>query len=143
MKLDLELTGSTLIEVDPYCCSQSPSTGKPGGENISAIDFGAGQGSSGVDLRWHHPKDFKALSNEHKDELCAWQKTTKGKNILDKSRAGAAKKRNHGEQDGGGDKKSIGQGAWKKKLKHAVKTHMASKPSCLLLQLRNQGIKLT
>ena len=82
MKTDFELAGLMLIEVDPYRRSQMTPV-KPGGANISVIDFSAGRGSSGVDLRWHHPKDFKALSNEHKDELCAWQKTANGENILD------------------------------------------------------------
>ena len=61
--------------------------------NISGLDFNAGQGSSGADLRWHHPKDFKALSSDQKDDLTTWQKTNEGKKILNKSREAADKKR--------------------------------------------------
>ena len=90
--------------------SASIQSRKRGGANISSIDFSAGRDSSGVDLRWYHPKKFKSLSREHKDEVCAWQKTAKGKKILDESRATAANKRKYGEQGGDGDSKSIGQG---------------------------------
>ena len=59
--------------------------------------------------------------------MCAWQKTPKGKKILDDSRAAARdtekkRKPEGGGDRGGGKKKSLGQGAWKRKLKQAVKT---------------------
>ena len=68
IRKDFELTSSTLIEVDPYCHSQRAPT-QNSGANISDIDFSSGQGSSGVDLRWHHPKEFKALSANKNDKL--------------------------------------------------------------------------
>ena len=46
-----------------------------------------------MDLRWHHPKEFKALLSDKKDELTAWQKTQEGKKVLEKSREAADKKR--------------------------------------------------
>ena len=84
MRTDFEVASSALIEVDPYRRSQkNPQGQQRGGDNISAIDFNAGRGSSGVDLRWHHPKEFKALPNDQKDELVTWQKSQEGKKILD------------------------------------------------------------
>ena len=68
MRENFELASSVLIEVDSYCRSQRPSPGKPGA-NISIVDFNAGIGNSGVDLRLHHPKEFKALQSDQKDEL--------------------------------------------------------------------------
>ena len=123
MKTVFELMGSTFIEVDPYRRSKRhPNQGIRGGANILSIDFSTGRDSSGVDLRWHHPKELKGLSNEHKNELCDWQKTAKGKKALNESRATASKKRKHGDRGGGGDSKSLGQGSWKKNMKQAVKT---------------------
>ena len=87
-----ELASSSLIDVDPYRWSQRPNAGKPGA-SISSINFGANKGSSGVDLRWHHPKEFRILPDEQKGKLTTWQKTQKGRNILDKSKAALEKKR--------------------------------------------------
>ena len=65
MQTDFEMASSYMIEVDPYKRGgQKQDSGKQrggAGVNISAIDFSAGRGSSGVDLRCHHPKEFKAL----------------------------------------------------------------------------------
>ena len=74
MREDFELYSSALIEVDPYRRSQRPNQGKPGA-SISSIDFSDGRGKSGVDLRWYHPKEFKALPSDHKYELVTWQKS--------------------------------------------------------------------
>ena len=46
-----------------------PNQGKGEGANVSSINFSAGRGSSGVENRWHHPREFKALSSEHEEEL--------------------------------------------------------------------------
>ena len=123
MRKDFELASSTLIEVDPYQRSNNRTPSKRGA-TVSSIDFNAGRGTSGVDLRWHHPKEFRALSNDQKDELCTWQKTQEGKRILDQSRTAAAKKQKE-ETKSGGKKKDPKAGttvAWKKKLKQAIKT---------------------
>ena len=126
MRHDFELCASTLIEVDPYRRSQKhPSTNRPA--NVSSIDFGAGRGSSGVDLRWHHPKEFKALSQAKKTELCEWQKTNDGEKALKKSRLEAEKRQAvDWHKEGGAVKRggntTVSDGAWKKKLKRAVKT---------------------
>ena len=128
MRNDFELCCSTLIEVDPYRRSQKSSSKTPLAQ-ISGIDFSAGRGSSGVDLRWHHPKEFKALSSDKKTELCNWQKTQDGKKSLKKSRLEAEKRQavDWYKEGGAGKGKrggntTISDGAWKKKLKRAVKT---------------------
>ena len=77
----------------------------------------------------HYPKEFKALSADKKDELINWQKSNEGKKFLSKSREAEDKKRkaetkNSGGGGGGKDNKTIGEGAWKKKLKRAVKTQI-------------------
>ena len=73
MMNDFELVSSYVIEVDPYLRSQklNPNQQK-GGAKISSIDFNAGRGVSGVGFRWHHPKEFKALGPDQKDELVLW-----------------------------------------------------------------------
>ena len=62
MRSDFELSCSTLIEVDPHRRGQR--NNKTPDANVSEIDFNAGRSSSGVDLRWHYSKEFKALTNE-------------------------------------------------------------------------------
>ena len=84
MREDFELAANALIEVDPYRRSQRQPTKT--NAQISAVDFSGGRGDSGVDLRWHTPIEFKTLNQEQKDELVAWQKTSDGKQILQKSR---------------------------------------------------------
>ena len=146
MRSDFELAASTLIEVDPYRRGQR--LNKTPDANISGLDFNAGRGSSGVDLRWHHPKEFKALSGDQKDELTTWQKTNEGKKILTKSREAADRKRKASGRPSGnggtkGDGKAIGQGAWKKKLKRAVKTQNGFKTIMSVLaeeETKNQAI---
>ena len=61
---DFEDAASSLIEVDPYRRQQRNPSSK--GAQVSGVSF-AGRGSSGVDLRWHHPKEFKELISEKKD----------------------------------------------------------------------------
>ena len=76
MRSDFESAASALIEVDPYKRSQRNTPVRTA--NVSAIDFAAGRGQTGVDLRWYPRREFLSLSKEQKDELTAWQKTDKG-----------------------------------------------------------------
>ena len=119
MRNDFEVAASSLIEVDPYKRQQrNPSKGNG---QVSGVAF-AGRGSSGVDLRWHHPKEYKELTSEQKDELTQWQSSSEGKKILDKSKKEAAekrRKRNEGKKRGAEKGK---EGGWKKKMKSAMKT---------------------
>ena len=58
---DFEIAASSLIEVDPYKRQhRNPSKGNG---HVSGVAF-AGRGHSGVDLRWHHPKEFKELTSD-------------------------------------------------------------------------------
>jgi len=146
MRSDLELTKSTLIEVDRS--HRAPSNHPD--VQISKLDFGSGRDSSVVKLRWHHPKEFKALSADKKDELLQWQKTNDGKKILDQSREAAENKRRaygkpgSGSSGGGGGKpnKSISEGSRKKKLKRAVRTQNGFKTIMSVLaeeEFKNQA----
>ena len=59
MRKDFEAAASSLIEVDPY---RRTSRGSGRNVYVSSIDFKAGRGSSGVDLRWHPREDYLKLS---------------------------------------------------------------------------------
>ena len=41
-----------------------------------------GKGKTGVHFRWYKIKVYNALSEEQKDELCAWQRSAEGKRLL-------------------------------------------------------------
>ena len=121
MRNYFEAAASALIEVDPYRRSQCGNDTKTA--TVSAIDFSAGRGSSGVDLRWHPKQDFNNLSNDQKDELVEWMKINDGKKVINKSREAflSNKKRNH---NGDYNKKSSAksEGNWKKRFKKAIRT---------------------
>ena len=122
MRNDFEAAASALIEVDPYKRSQKTTTG-PREANISAIDFSAGRGSSGVDLRWHPPKEFKKLTDAQKNELTDWMKTQEGKKAMRQSRKAFQKKRKRSPDTDADDKKTPSDSnSWKKKFKKAMKT---------------------
>ena len=67
MRNDFEAASTSMIEVDPYRRSTRQNNDRDA--NISAIDFGAGRGSTGVDLRFHPKDKFVALPQDQKDEL--------------------------------------------------------------------------
>ena len=73
MHNDFEATTNTMIEADPYQWSKRGHSNNKN-TDISAIDFAGGRGSSDIDLRWHHPKEFKALVSDQRDELAEWQR---------------------------------------------------------------------
>ena len=84
MREDFELAANALIEVDPYKRAQRQPV--KNAAQVSAIDFASGRGDTGVDLRWHTPKEFKELNQDQRNELVNWQKTPDGKSRLKKSR---------------------------------------------------------
>ena len=106
MQNDFELSAPCVIEVDLYKCGGNKSNPgrQSGGATISAIDFSAWGDSSGVDLRWHHLKEFKALQAEQKDELVNLKKTQDSKKILEKSKASVDKGKNAENIKGKSDK---------------------------------------
>ena len=130
---DFETAASSLIEVDPYKRQQRHPSNK-GGAQVSGVSF-AGRGNTGVDLRWHHPKEYKELSNEQKDELSQWQSSSEGKKILDKSKKEAAEKRKKrlGDKKRGHGAGKSNEGNWKKKMKYAIKTPNGLKTVMALL----------
>ena len=67
MRNNFEATLTSMIEVDPYHRSTCQNNDQDA--NISAIDFGAGRRSTGVDLRFHPKNKFVALPQNQKDEL--------------------------------------------------------------------------
>ena len=116
MRSDFDTTATSLIEVDPYRrgAKHTPEA------NISAVDFSAGRGKTGVDLRWHPRKEFSNLTQPQKDELKIWFKTPEGKKTTKEQR-----KQNKRKSKEGHDTKYDGKsnGNWKKKkMKHAIKT---------------------
>ena len=124
MRNDFEAAATAMIEVDPYRRSQR--TPGKGGATMSAIDFGAGRGNSGVDLSWHPKKEFMSLPVEQRDELSAWIKTNDGRKAIEQSRKAFKKKQ---RKDGGRNN----EGNWKKKLKKAMHTDAGLKSVMSLL----------
>ena len=105
--------------------------------NAVRFRFGAGRGSSGVDLVWHPNKEFKKLPDDQKDELHEWIKTQKGKKIMKQSHKTAAAKRksdfnNNNENSKNGDN-------WKKKTKKAMQTSQGLKSVTILLADEEQS----
>ena len=72
---DFEGEANILIEIDPYRRSTRTNTRDT---NVSAIDFSAGRGNTGVDLPFHPKHKFLELPQEQKDELTNWISTNDG-----------------------------------------------------------------
>ena len=60
MRRDFEKAASALIEVDPFVRGKHKGGGRTA--TISSVDYSAGRGGTGVDLRWHTPQEYRALS---------------------------------------------------------------------------------
>ena len=123
MRNDFKLTASTLIEVDHF---RYATRNNARNANISAIDFSAGCGTTGVDL-WFYPDDkFKALLQEQQDELKEWIHTKEGR----KSKQDYFKKKGKGNSKGDNDSdkenknkhKADQKGNWHNKFKKALNT---------------------
>ena len=61
MRSDFEKAASSLIEVDPYRRGNRVTQPSNRTATISAVDFRAGRGLIGVDLRWYPHKEFMRL----------------------------------------------------------------------------------
>lgn len=81
MRNDFEAAASAVIEVDLYHHSNK-SCDTLMTANVSAIDFKAGCGNTGVDLCWYLHKDFNKLTDNQKDELREWMKSQEGKKSM-------------------------------------------------------------
>ena len=77
MRNDFEAASTSLIEVDPYRRSTRQNHNRDA--NVSAVDFAASRGSTGVNLRFHPKDEFIALQQDQKDELREWLSTNEGK----------------------------------------------------------------
>ena len=70
MRHYFETEASTLIEVDLYKRAQKLPSGPGRHANISGVDFSGVSGSSGVDIRWHHPNSSSNyIKNRNKSQL--------------------------------------------------------------------------
>ena len=70
-----------LIPVDPFV--QNKAHKRTTSYEISSVVTNNGRGSkSGVELRWHKPNEYKALTHEQKDELREWQNSNDGKRAI-------------------------------------------------------------
>ena len=80
--------------------------GRKGRVSVSSLS-GRG-GDTGVDLRWHHPDEFKKLTSAQKSELGRWRRSEAGQSSIAESLAkfkadkAASKKRKSSEISGGG-----------------------------------------
>ena len=86
MRHDYEAVSSMLIEVLSYKRAQKLPYSPGRQANISGVDFSGGRGSSGIYLRWYHPKEFKKLSKDHKYELVDRMHSNDGKKLTKNSR---------------------------------------------------------
>jgi hypothetical protein len=85
MRGNFELAVQHLLPADPV--KQKTNTSRGSGASVSVVEIKAGKGHTGVDLRWHPPKEFKSLSPEQKDELMNWRETAEGKAASDAEKA--------------------------------------------------------
>ena len=131
MRSDFELAASTLIEVDPYRKAMKNASGR--NANISAIDFSAGRGSTGVDLRWHPKSEFMKLNKDQKDELSKWLKTDEGQKH---KKASLAKSNDSGKRKQDGNATG---GNWKKKFKKALKSDKGLKTIMSMMAKEEQS----
>jgi len=98
MRKDFEKAASALIEVDPFV--RGKHKGGVRTATISSVDYSGGRGGTGVDLRWHTPQEYRALSKDEKDELHQWQQSAAGKEVISKSReVYLSKKKGKGKGD--------------------------------------------
>jgi len=118
MRESFERAASALIEVDPYKRAQRPAPTNRNA-NVSGIDFHAGRGNSGVDLRWHPRREFLKLPQNQKDELMEWLGTDPGRAHMAKYKEDRKRKSDQDNKKNGDRDRS---GNWKKKLKKAIKT---------------------
>ena len=83
MSKSFEKAAAALIDVDPFVKGRHKGGGRTA--TVSSVDYSAGRGGTGVDLRWHTPQEYRALSKEEKDELHQWTQSDAGKEAINKS----------------------------------------------------------
>ena len=71
---------------------------------VASVTIQSGKGKSGVNLRWHPTKEYKALNDDQKDELKSWRNSKEGKDAIAASKKQYQdKKRKTGGNRTGGD----------------------------------------
>ena len=127
---NFERAAVVLIEVDPYKRSQRIMPNNKTA-TVSAIDFSAGRGSTGVDLRWYPRREFLKLPSNQKTELMNWMKTDSGRELVTKFKQERDKAKfansspfansssTHGKRKQNNKNSSEN---WKKKLRKAVRS---------------------
>jgi hypothetical protein len=70
-----------LLPADPVNDNNKTHRSNGGGNQavISGVTIQSGKGKSGVNLRWHPMKEYKALSDNQREELKAWRDSNEGK----------------------------------------------------------------
>ena len=128
MRENFERAASSLIEVDPYKRSHRVSPSNNRVANVSAIDFSAGRGSTGVDLRWYPRREFLKLPSNQKTELMEWMKTDSGRELVAKYRSERDRVSNNQNPSSRSKRKGDNNSNnWKKKFKRAIKTENGMK----------------
>ena len=105
---NFEMAVTHLLPADPVI--ESSKNRRHTGNNkqgvIAGVTIQSGKGKSGVNLRWHPTKEYKALNDEQKDELKSWRNSNEGKAAIaaskkkyneNKSRPGGSSARSGGE----------------------------------------------
>ena len=121
MQNDFKGAVNILIKIEPYRRSTRTNTRDA---NVSAIDFSAGKGNTGFDLRFHPKHKFLEVPQDQKDELTNWLSINDGKKV--KKAFFSSKKKTNSDTPGDikNKRKSDGNAGsnWKKKMKNSLKS---------------------
>jgi hypothetical protein len=91
-----------LLPADPVNDNNKTRRSNGGGNQavISGVTIQSGKGKSGVNLHWHPMKEYKALSDNQREELKAWRDSNEGKASI------AASKKKYLDTKGSSPKKN-------------------------------------
>jgi hypothetical protein len=91
-----------LLPADPVNDNNKTRRSNGGGNQavISGVTIQSGKGKSGVNLHWHPMKEYKALSDDQRDELKAWRDSNEGEASI------AASKKKYLDTKGSSPKKN-------------------------------------
>ena len=135
MREHFERASCALIEVDPYKRTQRASNTNAKPVNVSAIDFSAGRGTTGVDLRWYPCRDFLKLPANQKTELMEWTRTDAGRELItefkqERDKTNGNNSSNNSNIKRKSDSDNGNNGNWKKELKGVLRLKRDLKQSC-------------
>jgi hypothetical protein len=102
-----ESTVTHLLPADPVVENNNRKKANSNGNRqgvVASVTIQSGKGKSGVNLRWHPTKEYKALNDDQKDELKSWRNSKEGKDAIAASKKQYQdKKRKTGGNRTGGD----------------------------------------